>query len=66
MHTLKQNQKGPYCTYCKVNRATRRTKHFHEYACNNQDCLNKAITDEQHRDERGSHYTEADYQTWNK
>ncbi|MBJ8476598.1 hypothetical protein KTH93_11710 [Acinetobacter bereziniae] len=66
MQKLKKKQYGPWCSFCKVNRATHRTKYFAEYFCSNQECKQKASLAEQESEERESHFTEADYQTWAK
>lgn len=66
MYRLTQKQLGPKCTFCKTERATHRTKYFAEYACMNQECLDQACTNEQHREDTESTFTEADYQSWNK
>lgn len=64
MYALKQNQQGAWCTLCKSNRATKRSKYFTFYSCD--DCLDDAIDKEIAEAKRESHLTEADHQTWNK
>lgn len=64
MYKLKPNQLGHYCSFCKEERASHRTKYFTHYSC--ESCLPTATKVEQQNELRESHFTEADYQSWNK
>lgn len=62
MKKLKQNQIGPWCSYCK-NRATYRQNGFSgKFSCEEHKENLKA--DEQESYRRELCYTEADYQSW--
>lgn len=62
MYALKQNQRGHWCSLCKVERAVKRSKYYTFYSCAN--CLAQAIEKEIQEAREEEHLTEADYQTW--
>lgn len=65
MKRLKPNQIGPYCSFCEprtTKAVFRNDVMFNKFACDNH---KKDLMKYEHdQDERDSHLTEADYQTW--